>query len=64
MFPHRLKDTAEFLWPGVPSGKVEARIAGLSHQGKVRPNNEDYFFTARYGRLLETMETNLPTSFR
>src|SRR5262245_176011 len=60
MTPDNLQDTADFVWPGVPSSQVEVRIAGLSHQGKVRPRNEDYFLTSRYGRLLETMETNLP----
>jgi len=62
-------DTAEFTGPpGVPgrrrprpsSSLVEVDLAGLSHQGKVRPRNEDHFLTARFGRALETLQTNLP----
>src|SRR2546429_5983635 len=30
-----------------------------SHPGKVRPNNEDHFLVARYGRFLERLCTNL-----
>jgi PPM family protein phosphatase len=42
------------------SSLVEIDVAGLSHQGKVRPNNEDHFLVCRTGRFLETLLTNLP----
>jgi protein phosphatase len=42
------------------SSLVQADIAGLSHPGKVRPNNEDHFLILRFGRFLESLSTNLP----
>src|SRR5262245_52934856 len=39
-------------------------ISGLSHPGLVRPTNEDHFLTARYGRFLETLHSNIPISQR
>jgi protein phosphatase len=39
---------------------VEGDVAGLSHPGKVRPNNEDHFLVLRFGRFLEPLATNLP----
>jgi serine/threonine protein phosphatase PrpC len=36
-------------------------LAALSHQGKVRQNNEDHFLVSRVERSLETVVTNLPT---
>ena len=35
-------------------------LAGLSHTGNVRTNNEDHFLVVRGGRYLETVSTNLP----
>ena len=35
-------------------------VSGLSHPGKVRSENEDHFFVARFGRYLETLQTSLP----
>lgn len=43
---------------------LQVEIAGLSHQGHVRQNNEDHFLTARYGRFLETLQSNIPISER
>jgi len=40
------------------SARVE--VAGLSHPGRVRPNNEDHFLICRFGRFLETLQTNIP----
>jgi PPM family protein phosphatase len=37
-------------------------VAGLSHTGKVRTNNEDNFLVVRFGRFLQTMLTSLPES--
>src|SRR5262245_24487323 len=61
-------DTAEFPAPitrgrdrGAPSSSlVRVDLGGASHRGKVRPNNEDHFLLARFGRYLETVRTNLP----
>jgi protein phosphatase len=39
---------------------VNADIAGRSHAGHVRSNNEDHFLVVRFGRFLESLETNLP----
>jgi protein phosphatase len=45
--------------PSVPV-KVQAELAALSHQGKVRTNNEDHYLVMRFERVLEAMMTNLP----
>jgi protein phosphatase len=42
------------------SASIQADLAGQSHQGKVRPNNEDHFLIVRFGRFLQTLSTNLP----
>jgi protein phosphatase len=61
-------DTAELVSPNlawdvrphsVPSALVEVDLAGLSHQGFVRQNNEDHYLAARVTRSLETVITNL-----
>ena len=46
--------------PGPLSSPVQVDVAGLSHPGKVRPNNEDHFLVLRFGRFLEPLATNLP----
>jgi serine/threonine protein phosphatase PrpC len=47
--------------PPIPnSSVVHVDLAGLSHPGKVRFNNEDHFLVTRFGRFLESLETNLP----
>ena len=62
------KDTAEYLplvteaetqRPRTASSQVRAKVGGLSHPGKVRPNNEDSFLAARFGRSMLTLTTNL-----
>jgi len=50
---------AEVDRPPLFSALVQADVAGLSHQGYVRPNNEDHFLTCRFGRFLHTLQTNL-----
>jgi PPM family protein phosphatase len=42
------------------SAFVQVDLAGLSDQGKVRPNNEDHFLVARFDRSMRTLLTNLP----
>jgi serine/threonine protein phosphatase PrpC len=41
------------------SSLVDVDLAGLSHQGRVRPNNEDHYFIARFERSMRTLATNL-----
>ena len=48
------------LPPADISAKVQVDLAALSHQGKVRENNEDHFLVSRAERSLETVMTNLP----
>jgi PPM family protein phosphatase len=64
-----LTDTAEYPIRAARPGPAEQAasasgirvdIAGLSHTGKVRPNNEDNFLVVRFGRFLETMLSSLP----
>src|SRR5262249_51291761 len=47
---------------GAQSDSASARVeaTGLSHPGKVRPNNEDHFLVGRYGRFLEILQSNIP----
>ena len=46
--------------PPLFSARVEVDVAGLSHTGCVRPSNEDHFLICRFGRFLETVQSNLP----
>lgn len=62
------EDTKEFstdleppVQPPTPNSvAAQVDVAGLSHQGMVRPNNEDHFLVVRIGRFLESLYTNLP----
>jgi serine/threonine protein phosphatase PrpC len=69
MKPGNGSDTAEFTLPPPParvlppadiSARVHVDLAALSHQGKVRENNEDHFLVSRAERSLQTVTTNLP----
>ncbi len=70
MYPDTTTDTAEYLpapdapdlsqSPGTAPPTVEVDLAGRSHTGKVRPNNEDNFLVVRFGRFLQPMITSLP----
>ncbi|HWY85445.1 MAG TPA: protein phosphatase 2C domain-containing protein, partial [Gemmataceae bacterium] len=68
MASENMKDTAEFALPGAAvrpsrraaSAHVEVDLGALSHQGKVRAQNEDHYLVARFGRSLEPMLTNIP----
>jgi len=46
------------------SSNVQVDLAGLSHPGRVRENNEDHFLISRMGRFLEVQETNIPEDLR
>jgi protein phosphatase len=39
---------------------VAVDAAGLTHQGLVRPSNEDHFLISCFGRYFETISTSLP----
>jgi serine/threonine protein phosphatase PrpC len=51
---------AEARVPEGASSLVEVDLAGLTHPGRVRPNNEDHYFIARFDRSMRTLATNLP----
>jgi protein phosphatase len=58
-------DTDEFLpvWRRMPSGFPTLRpveLGALSHQGRVRSNNEDHYLIARLSRSFESLLTNVP----
>src|SRR5262249_23663442 len=42
------------------SASARVEVAGLSHPGRVRPNNQDHFLICRFSRSLETLQTNVP----
>lgn len=44
------------------SSRTVVEIAALSDRGKIRPNNEDSYLVARFGRSLRTIMTNLPSA--
>jgi protein phosphatase len=57
-------DTAPYIpvGKGPPAGRTTfgaIDVAGATHPGRIRPSNEDHFLIARFGRFLETIETNL-----
>ena len=62
---YELPPPAEFRDPPPAySSLVQVDMCGSSHQGKVRPNNEDHFLTLRFGRFLQPLQTNLPADQR
>ena len=53
----------EVFWlrrAGLPSSAVEVDLAGLTHPGSVRENNEDHFLIARFDRAMHLIATNVP----
>jgi protein phosphatase len=55
--PQRTRATER---PCTTSALVEVDLAALSHEGKVRTNNEDHYLVVRFGRSWETLLSNLP----
>jgi serine/threonine protein phosphatase PrpC len=51
---------SEIVWPESGSSQVQVDVAATSHQGLVRSKNEDHYLVVRFGRVLETLLTNLP----
>jgi protein phosphatase len=67
MNPETETDTVEdplsssmMKFPQLTSSLVKVDVSALSDAGKVRPNNEDHYLIARFGRTLQTLLTNLP----
>ena len=65
MSSDHLADTVEDLRlsgaPGRPARVAfGVEVAGLTHPGKVRPNNEDHFHVVQFGRFLRTLVSSLP----
>ena len=54
------KTPAEVQPPENVSARVQVDLAALSHQGKVRTNNEDHYLVVRCERVFQTLLTNLP----
>jgi len=50
---------SEALFEEPASAAVEVEIAGRTHAGHVRTNNEDHYLAVRIERSLKTIETNL-----
>jgi len=48
-----------FVETGIPTNRVHADIAALTHPG-ARPNNEDAYVVYRLGRFMECVSSNLP----
>jgi protein phosphatase len=38
-------------------------VGALSHPGKVRPNNQDFYLVARFNRVFQALLTNLPAGY-
>ena len=59
--PHELNPPAAtpFVEMGIPTERVRADIAALTHRGS-RPNNEDAYVVYRLGRFMERVSSNLP----
>jgi protein phosphatase len=58
-----LPETAEYPIPkSPPSAAVQVDLGARTHPGKVRPNNEDAFHVARFGRYLRTLLSSVPGS--
>lgn len=57
-------DTVDFVVQDQQTGpkRFQVDCGALSHQGHVRPTNEDHFLVARFGRFLKPLATNLPIS--
>ena len=54
-------DTLVIKWR-IESALAQVDVAGLTHTGYVRPNNEDHFLIGRFGRFLDTLQTNVPAT--
>jgi protein phosphatase len=51
-----------------PGALMAIEVAATTHEGHVRPNNEDHYLVVRFGRSLQSLQTNvdanlLPSSY-
>jgi serine/threonine protein phosphatase PrpC len=46
--------------PASSSAHIRAELAGATHRGLVRANNEDHYLAVRFGRTLEVVSSNVP----
>ena len=42
-----------------PGALMAIDVASTTHEGHVRPNNEDHYLVIRFGRALQTLQTNV-----
>jgi protein phosphatase len=42
-----------------PGALIAIDVAATTHEGHVRPNNEDHYLVLRFGRSLQTLDTNV-----
>jgi len=42
-----------------PGALMAIDVAATTHEGHVRPNNEDHYLVIRFGRALQTLQTNV-----
>jgi protein phosphatase len=54
-----LLDQSESNFRSDPGALMAIDVAATTHEGHVRPNNEDHYLVVRFGRSLETLETNV-----
>lgn len=57
--PQKPQTLAVTDFPQPCSSSADADMGALSHQGHVRPNNEDHYLVVRGGRVVETVFSNL-----
>jgi PPM family protein phosphatase len=55
-----IQNAPETRDPAGASARVAVDLAALSHQGRVRKNNEDHFIVSRFDRTMRTLLSNLP----
>src|SRR5262245_40687962 len=52
--------TSGVVAPHTGSTQVQVDLAAATHQGLVRPRNEDHYLVIRFSRTLETLLTSVP----
>jgi PPM family protein phosphatase len=55
-------DTVDHIDPESPHFRVTIRCGALTHQGKVRSNNEDHFLVAKLAKSMQIFQTSLKNS--
>jgi len=52
-------DEPESNFRSDPGALMAIDVAATTHEGHVRPNNEDHYLVIRFGRSLQTLQTNV-----